>query len=144
VKKLRGRILPLVFLLFGFCCETSAEDPIGCPPQVSVGETVSGPFEGWSILKGDPVHKLVGLTFYDGNPAENASLAPDSETRSGNSSISSWKFSGTTSVWAVCRYADTSVTLARDLKNKIRGCSITYNRRLSVSGYPVMEKISCQ
>jgi hypothetical protein len=136
--------LLLAALTMAAGCATAA-DQVKCPAQVDVRQQIAAPVAGWSAVMDDLPQRLAGITFFDGKPADKASLAPDSEAKANGKSISTWKFGADgRPVWVACRYAWTTVTLARELPRQVRACSVTYNSRESLAGLPVIEKIDCQ
>jgi hypothetical protein len=98
----------------------AAVDPVGCPKTIQVN------------------HQLAGLTFFDGKPEENASLAPDDEKRRKHETVSTWKFDKARPTWVVCRYAGIGTTLTRELPRNTSTCVVTYTR-----GATAIAKIDC-
>ncbi|SRR5579885_1036681 len=122
-----------------------AADNVRCQAEIKVRQQIVAAASGWSALLDDMPHLLAGITFYEGKPEDKASLAPDTERKSGNKVVSTWLFSGgPQSTWVACRYAWTSVLLTRELPKSIHTCSATYNSRENVGGLPAIEKIDCK
>jgi len=143
-KQLRSlaRVLPALLLSTG--CGRAA-DPVQCPPVIEVRQQLKTPVAGWSAGLDELPHRLAGITFFDGKPEEQASLAPDSEAKAGTRSVSTWNFgSGGRPVSLLCRYASTTVTLVRELPKSVRTCAVTYNPRQSIGGLPLIEKFDCK
>jgi hypothetical protein len=89
---------------------------------------------------------LAGITFFDGKPENNASLAPDKQTRQNGKDVTFWNFGRDSKqpIFIACRYAWTSVTLQRELPKEIHSCTVTYDSRQTVAGLPTIEKIDCK
>ena len=75
-----------------------------------------------------PVRYLAGVTFFNGDPQENQSIAPSRDTAlKGRSRIAQWHFgSSTESVWLACRYLDTGISIVRRLPASYKECQLTY------------------
>jgi hypothetical protein len=111
---------------------TSAQDKptVSCPKSVSVADPqLTQPMAGWEVFF-DPVpHSLSHVTFFDGPVAENASLAPDSESRSGKTRTAKWvlKAQPERRYWLACYYSATSLALSRALPAGLKACTVKYN-----------------
>src|SRR5271169_3512971 len=54
---------------------------VRCPTTIGVEERLSSPPSGWTVDRREPGNRLVGVTFFEGPPADEASLVYDeSET----------------------------------------------------------------
>lgn len=116
-----------------------------CPAKIEVKQTLASHLPGWSVGTDDAPHLLAGMTFFDGNPGEKASLAPDSENSHNGKTISLWTFAASArSTWVSCQYAGTDIVLRRELLRSTRACSITYSTNESIAGLPVIEKVECK
>lgn len=134
-------ILPLLAFL-----PAKAADPLSCPATVQVRQQLAAPVPGWSAGIDKLPNALAGITFFDGSPSGNASLAPDKQSRVSGKEVAVWTFDPANSrpAFLACRYANTSVTLQRELPKAVRSCTVTYNPRETVSGLPAIEKIDCK
>jgi len=123
----------------------AAAEEVGCPAQISTIQTLARPVSGWSERKDPSPNVLAGLTFYDGRPEEQASLAPDEKHVKGKL-VESWELfpNPPRQNWLECIYAGTSIKLARPLPKEIRGCTVTFDEKQTVDGYPLIEKIACK
>jgi hypothetical protein len=123
-----------------------AADGIQCPAQVQVRQQIATPIAGWSAGADKTPNQLSGLTFFDGKPEEEASLAPDSQTRQNGKDLLVWNFGADSNrpTFLVCRYAGTNVTLQRELPKGTRSCKVTYNPKQTIAGLPAIEKIDCK
>ncbi|MDE2368026.1 MAG: hypothetical protein KGN16_03565 [Burkholderiales bacterium] len=68
------------------------------------------------------------MTFFDGDPQENRSIAPTRDTpTAGNRRLAVWHFgSSDVPVWLGCRYLNTGVMLTRRLPASYRECRVSY------------------
>ncbi len=119
-------------------------DPQLCPAQVTVRQQLASPVAGWTAAADKSPNALAGITFFDGRPEDEASLAPDKTSRQNGKDLAFWTFDAARPVFLVCRYAWTNVTLQRELPKGVRGCTVTYNSRETVAGLPSIEKIDCK
>jgi hypothetical protein len=138
-----------IILLCGLLIQAGyvhAKDPVQCPPQLQVRQQLDAPVPGWSAAVDKLPNLLAGLTFFDGKPEDNASLAPDRQARQNGKDVVVWNFGTDTSrpVYVACRYAWTTITLQRELPKEVRSCTITYNPRQTIAGLPAIEKIDCK
>ena len=122
-----------------------AADPVQCPPRIEVNQRLAVQIPGWSAISDQIPHQLAGLTFFDGNPRDQASLAPDKQTTVNGKTVAVWTFgvSGRP-IWVACRYAATDVMLTRELPRAVRTCSIAYATRETIDGLPVIDKVDCK
>jgi hypothetical protein len=121
--------------------------PVQCPKSVSLTDPqLTQPIAGWEMFF-DPVpHSLSRVTFFDGPVAENASLAPDSENRSGKARTAKWVLrpGSQRHYWLACYYSATSLALSRALPAGLKACSVTYNTSVEVDGMPEIKSLSCE
>jgi hypothetical protein len=127
----------------------SAAGFIECPARIDVNQRLAAQIPGWSVVPSvapdEMPHQLAGVTFFDGNPRERASLVPDKQSKLKASTIASWTFGvSDRAIWIACSYAWTSVVLSRPLPKATRTCSITYSNRDTIAGLPVIEKFDCK
>jgi hypothetical protein len=127
-------------------CVAIAADPIGCPANIDVQEQLSASTSGWQTTLDDAPHLLAGLTFYDGQPQEKASLVYDSMTKAAGKQVAKWTLTpeGGRAIWVACSYSGTSVQLIKSLPTSVKSCEVTYNPREHVAGLPLIEKIACK
>ncbi|WP_139350436.1 STY0301 family protein [Rhodanobacter sp. B04] len=111
------RAITLLCLSIVWASQLFAEN-VSCPESISVAEALhQPPPEGWAMQSYAPVRYLAGVTFFDGDPKENQSIAParDIATK-GRERIAQWRLgSGAEPVWLACRYLDTGISLVRRL-----------------------------
>ncbi len=132
-----------MFLFSGYAW--AASYPVSCPDTIDVKQQLSSPIEGWKAGLDSLPHRLALITFFDGPPEDNASLAPVSSRVAGKQ-IATWLFGSRSSraIWLTCGYAGTAVTLSKSLPASVTSCAVTYNPRQQVSGLPLIEKITCK
>jgi hypothetical protein len=120
-------------------------EEVGCPAQIVTSQTLTKAVPGWTERKDTSPNVLAGLTFYDGRPEEQASLAPDEKHVKGKL-VESWELfpNPPRQNWIECVYAGTGIKLARPLPKEIRGCTVTFDEKQTVDGYPLIEKIACK
>lgn len=132
-----------VWLLAGFALPVHAAD-VHCPETIPVKQTLLKQFAGWTAsMSGLPI-RLAGVTFYDGAPDLNASLAPDNETTRNQRRIAVWKFASRSETWLACSYAGTDIVLSRPMPKATTTCRVTYTSNETIAGLPAIEKIECQ
>jgi hypothetical protein len=135
-----------------FCCLTMlavaftvSADMMRCPPTIDVKQQLAAPVPGWSIASEGLPHQLAGLTFFDGKPADKASLAPDKQVGIKGKTVASWTFVATgRPIWVACRYSSTDIMFTRELPKNIRTCAITYSTTETIAGLPIIEKVDCK
>ncbi|HTD21950.1 MAG TPA: STY0301 family protein [Terriglobales bacterium] len=116
-----------------------------CPASISVKQTIEKTPEGWTAGQDKTPHNLSGITFYDGPPEQEASLAYDSWTKRNGLAYGVWHFTANSSpgTWLSCHYSSTSVVLSKGLPASTSECTVTYNPKVSVDGLPEVQKIAC-
>ena len=119
-----------------------AADIAVCPTTIAVEpQRLAKPIPGWTALSIDPPrHELESVTFFDGDPKDQASLAPDREDRLQNS----WSFAPQDRpIWLTCHYSRTTVTIGRILPKTVKRCRVTFAANVSIGGLPLIQKIAC-
>lgn len=117
-----------------------------CPAEVGTQQQLTAAVPGWRDLRSKTPHRVSQVTFYDGQPAEQVSLAPDATRKVKDREVSTWQFSSTSDrrVWIECGYAGTSISLAQELPAGTKSCSVTYNPKVRLSGLPRIEQLECK
>jgi hypothetical protein len=136
----RHYFLGIALLLTG---AAHGEEFAACPATIRVErQKLAAPVAGWSVVSKEPQpHRLQFVTFYDGAPAEEASLAPDRSTRLQQT----WEFLGLERpYWLTCHYAGTSVILGRALPKQIKTCTVTFAANVTIDGSPAIQRLTCQ
>jgi len=141
----RSLLLSLLSLvLLGMLCH--AAEPITCPASITTRQDLTAQVAGWTAMKDDTPHNLAGITFYDGPPAEKASLVYDQIKKVKGEQIATWTFDphNKRQTWLACSYAGTIIELARTLPPQTTTCSVTYDTQESIAGMPLIKKIACK
>ena len=101
---------------------------------------------GWRDLRSKTPHRVSQVTFYDGQPREQVSLAPDATRKVRDREVSTWQFASSSErrIWIECGYAGTSISLAQELPAGTKSCSVTYNPKVRLSGLPRIEQLECK
>jgi hypothetical protein len=140
-----GSFLLASLLVCLFVCRPVLAQTSYCPESISVKQTIEKVPEGWTARQGDSPTILEGVTFFSGPPEEQASLVYDKWTRRNGLAYADWHFAkATTPIWLACRYASTSIFLARQLPAETSSCTVTYDPNVQVAGSPSIKKIACQ
>ena len=109
-----------------------------CPPKVSVNQQLAAPLPDWTVMPDGMPSQLAGITFFEGPPEQQASLAPDKETKT----QSTWYF--TKPAWIGCHYSGTSLMLTRALPRNTRSCTVAFYPNETVAGLHAIQKIDCK
>jgi hypothetical protein len=117
-----------------------------CPGALTTKQeamSVPGGFTATVDLKPSP---FMGLTFFDGDPKGEASLAPDEEKHVGDTIVSTWAFppGNSRGNYLQCAYFGTSVALQRKLDPMISKCVVTYDTHEEIGGLPFIRRIECK
>ena len=144
---MKHRCLLICTVLMPLLCKFGvAADASLCPSTIRVRQELSASFAGWTPMQNDAPVQLAGITFYDGPPAEKASLVYDQMMKAGRRQIASWRFATQAghSIWLSCNYSGTTVELTRSLPSKTTSCEVTYDPQQQISGLPLIEKVTCK
>ena len=126
-----------------------APEPLGeslCPAMVQVEQSVTAVPGGWEARQSDAKSQLAMVTFYDGPPAERASLKYDSELKQKQNWIATWTLASSAhGYWIECAYEHTTATLARRLPADATTCTVIYERKeRTAAGLPVIRHVGCK
>jgi hypothetical protein len=137
-------LLSVVFAISAAC--SFAAETVSCPESITTRQELTSPANGWSPLLDDTPHNLAGITFYDGPPAEQASLAYDNIKHGKGEDVATWAFGKHEDrrIWLACKYAGTTVELSRSLPTQITRCTVSYDPQTHIAGLPAIKKITCQ
>jgi hypothetical protein len=136
-----GITLGFVFILTG---AAYAQDGY-CPKSIAVTQTADKVPDGWTAGQDKSPNDLSALTFFDGPPDQEASLAYDSWTKRNGLAYGVWHFTPNSSqgTWLSCHYAGTNVVLNKKLPASTSECTVTYDPKVTVAGNPEIKKITC-
>jgi hypothetical protein len=111
-----------------------------CPATLVVEETLKQSPEGWTKGRADIPQRLSGITIFEGDPKEQASLIGEQRKTPKNTMISTWQFAPGTQYWISCTYSGTRITLSRPIPANYRALVITYDMNVSIDGIPEIKK----
>lgn len=114
---MRSILLGACALALGACAneEQPAPEPFGCPLELETDETSGG----------QPVsYQFRYVSFFDGDPADMANLAPEEDDGEGLSQR--WRFGGerVRAITMVCRYHGTDRTIEKVVPDAISECRL--------------------
>lgn len=117
-----------------------------CPQKIEVEQRVGVIPEGWEAALATTTVSLTSVTFFDGPPAERASLKYDSEDQQKRDRVAFWNLPpNVRGYWISCGYENTTAVVSRRLPESIRSCAVTYGRRKrGAAGLPEIKNISCR
>lgn len=102
--------------------------PLDCPQPITIQESLGQTVPiGWTQHDDASPRYLGGVTFFDGDPSQNRSIAPTHDLRSGRDHVAVWSFgSSGEPVWLNCRYLDTGISLSKQIPTAYKECRVTY------------------
>ena len=148
-----ARTCAALFAIAALPCTAAAPkvppEPLGeslCPASVVVEQHVSAAPAGWEASLSGVKSQLAMVTFFDGPPAERASLKYDSEEKRKGDWIGTWNLgSGTRGYWVQCAYDNTTAVLSRRLPDSVKTCKVTYERKTqTAAGLPAVKHVACK
>jgi hypothetical protein len=118
----------------------------GCPESISVEQKIVDSPTSWNVTYDTVPHRLASVTFYDGPPAEMASLAYDKQLKRKSEWTALWYFQphSERGYWLSCGYDRTSVVLSKQLPLQVAQCEVTYLKGRTLAGLPVIKRIECK
>jgi hypothetical protein len=140
------RLIPIGLAVFAalYGSTFAAESDI-CPARLDTRQSAKAPYP-YELVPGDGASPLMAITFFDGNPKDEASLAPDGEKKAAGTTVSTWKFAADDKLglFVRCSYFGTSLQLQRRLVPTPAMCTVTYDDKVSTGGLPTILKITCK
>ena len=126
-----------------------APEPPGpslCPAEINVEQRVADLPQGWEAGLSGLKPQLAMVTFFDGPPAERASLKYDSELKQKGNWVATWTLAPTgRGHWIQCAYDNTTAVLSRRLPETVNTCAVTYERSTkAVNALPVVKHVTCK
>jgi hypothetical protein len=138
-------------ILIGFACSIApayfAQAESACPATVAVEQKASSPSPDWAVSYSGYETAVAGVTIFDGPPAQQASLVPDSEKPSGDNIIQIWQLpKSDRGYWIQCNYANTTAQISRRLPEGVRRCDVVldHNMRFAGGGGNVVKSVNCK
>jgi|SRR5579859_34642 len=116
-----------------------------CPKSIAVKQTADKVPDGWTAGQDKSPIQLSAITFYDGPPEQEASLAYDSWTKRNGLAYGVWRFTPNSGqgTWLSCHYSGTNVVFSKKLPASTSECTVTYDPKVTVAGNPEIQKIAC-
>ena len=116
-----------------------------CPATIVVEQRASAPAPDWTVSYSGYETAVAGVTIFDGPPAQQASLVPDSEKTVGDSIIQVWQLpKSDRGYWLQCNYANTTVQISRRLAGVTR-CDVVMDHNMRFGGGGnVVKSVNCK
>ena len=140
----------LTSILIAFACAIApmhfAQAESACPATIAVEQKASAPAPDWTVTYSGYQTAIVGVTIFDGPPAEQASLVPDNEKTSGDNIIQTWQLAKSArGYWLQCNYANTTAQISRRLPAEVTRCDVIYDHNLRFGGGGnVVKSVNCK
>jgi hypothetical protein len=118
--------------LLGWSAGGRAE--IACPDTLSVSQRADPP-TGWSVTYAEQAPRLSGVTIFDGQPANRASIKYTNRRQSAKEMILTWDLGDSPrSFYLQCSYERSTAQIASALPPGVRTCEVVYDRTVSYPG----------
>ena len=126
------------------CLPSAVLADVGCPMKVEVKQALAVPQSGWTAGLDKLPTEAAGLSVFDGPPEEMADLVPDAKDTA-DTRTDIWDLAKSDrGYWLVCHYANTTVTMVRQLPASVTRCEAVYDKQQTFSGgEPVMRSSKC-
>ena len=140
-----------LYLLVSLCCALATSTCLAaefqCPASVQVSENLANQIPPWEVVmdQGRGGYNLDNVGFYSGHPRNKAAVVPDKTARSKGLEKTTWRFPEKKSAdyWINCFYANTNITLTRQLPDGLSHCEVA--SELLPSGSVLrIKSISCK
>ena len=140
----------VTFALIAFACAIAPVNLVhaesACPATIVVEQRASAPAPEWTVSYSGYETAVAGVTIFDGPPAQQASLVPDSEKQVGDNIIQVWQLpKSDRGYWLQCNYANTTAQISRRLPASVSRCDVVlnHNERFSGGSY-VVKRVNCK
>jgi hypothetical protein len=118
---------------------------IDCPRTLAVEQKAVSLPSGWSAADDGSPHRLAGVTFFDGPPAELASLKYDETASASGEWTGIWHFEpNPRGFWIACSFSGTSIVLSRRLPAEVKVCRVSYAKERGEGPVGDIKKIDCR
>lgn len=118
-------------ILLALAALTGPSSPslVDCPRTLVVEQKPLEVPAVWSAADDSSPHRLAQVTFFDGPPAELASLKYDDAASTEKEWTGIWHFEpNPRGYWIACAYSGTSVVLSRRLPAEVGVCRVIYEQ----------------
>ena len=138
------------FALIAFACALAPVNLVraesACPATIVVEQRASAPAPDWTVSYSGYETAVAGVTIFDGPPAQQASLVPDSEKQVADNIIQVWQLpKSDRGYWLQCNYANTTAQIVRRLPPNLSRCDVVLNHNLRFSGGSnVVKSVNCK
>ncbi len=137
--------------LIAFACAIAAPHlacaQVACPPTLAVEQKAWAPAANWTVTYSGYNTAIAGVTIFEGPPAEQASLMPDSEQTTNDAVFQTWKLAKSDrGYWLQCEYANTTAQISQRLPVNVSRCDVAYERniRFGGDGRRVVKSVNCK
>ena len=140
----------VIFALIAFACALSPVNLVraesACPATIVVEQRASAPAPDWTVSYSGYETAVSGVTIFDGPPAQQASLVPDSNKTVGDNIIQVWQLpTSDRGYWLQCNYANTTSQISRRLAPSVKRCDVVLNPNMRFSGGSnVVKSVNCK
>jgi hypothetical protein len=140
----------LTFALTAFACALAPVNLVraesACPATIVDEQRASAPAPDWTVSYSGYETAVAGVTIFDGPPAQQASLVPDSEKTVGDNIIQVWQLPNSDrGYWLQCNYANTTSQISRRLPASFSRCDVVLNHNMRFSGGSnVVKSVNCK
>jgi hypothetical protein len=131
--------LALIAVLLVTTLYCRAEEP-NCPATLVVEESLKQSPAGWTQGRSDIPRRLSGITIFEGDPKDLASLIGEQRKTSRNMMVSTWRFEPGGQYWISCTYSGTRIVLSRPIPSNYRAVVVTYDMNVTIDGVPEIQK----
>lgn len=121
-------------------------EEVTCPFEIDVAQALNGTVDGWTTGADPWPMELANLSLFDGPPEELFELVYDDEVEDSDTWTVSWLLDAENprGYWVRCRYANTLVTIERQLPAGATRCDIVFEKMMSYAdGRPVVRSMRC-
>jgi hypothetical protein len=111
-----------------------AHAELACPDSLEVQQRASAP-NGWNASYSEQAPRLIGVSVFDGPPANRASIKYNYRRQTGRELHLIWNLVySPRSYYVQCQYERTSALISAPLPAGIRGCEVVFDRNASYPG----------
>jgi len=141
----------VTFALIAFVCAIAPVNLVraesACPATIVVEQRAAAPAPDWTVSYSGYETAVAGVTIFDGPPAQQASLVPDSEKQVADNIIQVWQLpKSDRGYWLQCNYANTTAQIVRRLPASVNRCDVVLNHnvRFGGGGGNVVKSVNCK